>query len=470
MLKNFITAQLKESEMDPSIFKAYDIRGVYPDQITEEDAWKIGWAAARFLRSLLRGYERGQASSQAICVARDMRKHSLSLCKALVDGMRATGTNVIDIGMIDTPQMYFAINHIGTCGGVQVTASHNPAKYNGFKVSGLQAKPVGIDTGLKDIEHIAMALPHTKGKVTGTVEQRDLTEEYKNHVLKFLRPNIRRLKIAVDASNGMAGKMVPAILSNVPIDIIPLNFEHTGIFKHEPNPLIEENLSELKASVRKNKCDFGICFDGDADRLIMVDEKADTISCDLLTALMAPYFLKTNPKSTVVYDLRSSLVVSEEILKYGGIPRRERVGHAFMKKALRDSHGVFGGELSGHFYYRDNYWTDSGLITLVHVLNIISDAKVPVSELIKPLRRYFNSGETNFKVDDKQTKMDELAKRYADAQIDHLDGITIRYKDWWFNCRPSNTEPLLRLNIEAKTKELLDEKFAELSKMLGKPV
>ena len=469
MLKNFITAQLKESEMDPSIFKAYDIRGVYPDQITEEDAWKIGWAAARFLRSLLRGYERGQASSQAICVARDMRKHSLSLCKALVDGMRATGTNVIDIGMIDTPQMYFAINHIGTCGGVQVTASHNPAKYNGFKVSGLQAKPVGIDTGLKDIEHIAMALPHTKGKVTGTVEQRDLTEEYKNHVLKFLRPNIRRLKIAVDASNGMAGKMVPAILSNVPIDIIPLNFEHTGIFKHEPNPLIEENLSELKASVRKNKCDFGICFDGDADRLIMVDEKADTISCDLLTALMAPYFLKTNPKSTVVYDLRSSLVVSEEILKYGGIPRRERVGHAFMKKALRDSHGVFGGELSGHFYYRDNYWTDSGLITLVHVLNIVSDAKVPVSEIIKPLRRYHSSGEINFKVDDKQTKMNELAKRYADAQIDHLDGVTVRYKDWWFNCRPSNTEPLLRLNIEAKTKELLDEKFAELSKMLGKP-
>ena len=456
--------------MDPSIFKAYDIRGVYPDQITEEDAWKIGWAAARFLRSLLRGYERGQACSQAICVARDMRKHSLSLCKALIEGMRATGTNVIDIGMIDTPQMYFAINHIGTCGGVQVTASHNPAKYNGFKVSGLQAKPVGIDTGLKDIEHIAMAMPHTKGKVTGTVEQRDLTEDYKNHVLKFMRPNIRRLKIAVDASNGMAGKMVPAIFNTVPIDIIPINFEHTGTFKHEPNPLIEENLSELKASVRKNKCDFGICFDGDADRLIMVDEKADTISCDLLTALMAPYFLKTNPKSTVVYDLRSSLVVSEEILKYGGIPRRERVGHAFMKKALRDSHGVFGGELSGHFYYRDNYWTDSGLITLVHVLNIISDAKVPVSELIKPLRRYFNSGETNFKVDDKQAKMDELAKRYSDAQIDHLDGITVRYKEWWFNCRPSNTEPLLRLNVEAKTKELLDEKFAELSKMLGKSV
>jgi phosphomannomutase len=456
--------------MDPSIFKAYDIRGVYPDQITEEDAWKIGWAAARFLRSLLRGYERGQASSQAICVARDMRKHSLSLCKALIEGMRATGTNVIDIGMIDTPQMYFAINHIGTCGGVQVTASHNPAKYNGFKVSGLQAKPVGVDTGLKDIEHIAMALPHTKGKVTGTVEQRDLTGDYKNHVLKFLRPNIRRLKIAVDASNGMAGKMVPAIFNTVPIDIIPLNFEHTGTFKHEPNPLIEENLSELKASVRKNKCDFGICFDGDADRLIMVDEKGDTISCDLLTALIAPYFLKTNPKSTVVYDLRSSLVVSEEILKYGGIPRRERVGHAFMKKALRDSHGVFGGELSGHFYYRDNYWTDSGLITLVHVLNIVSDAKVPVSELIKPLRRYFNSGEINFKVDDKQAKMDELAKRYSDAQIDHLDGITVRYKEWWFNCRPSNTEPLLRLNVEAKTKELLDEKFAELSKMLGKPV
>jgi phosphomannomutase len=204
--------------------------------------------------------------------------------------------------------------------------------------------------------------------------------------------------------------------------------------------------------------------------MMMVDEKADTISCDLITALMVPYFLQKSPKSTVVYDLRSSMVVAEEVLKYGGTPRRERVGHAFMKKALRDSRGVFGGELSGHFYYRDNFYADSAAITFVHMLNIVSAASVPVSELIKPLRRYFNSGEMNFEVEDKKAKMEELAHIYRDAQIDYLDGVTVRYKEWWFNCRPSNTEPLLRLNVEAKTEELLAQKLAELEKYLGKPV
>jgi len=455
--------------MDSAIFKNNDIIGIYPDQLNEEDAWKIGCATARFLRSLLRGYERGQAASQSLCVGRDMRTHSESLAKALIDGMNSTGTNVIDIGMIDTPQMYFAINHLGTCGGVQVTASHNPAKYNGFKISGLDAKPISKDTGLKDIEHISMALLHTKGKATGSVESRDLTDEYKKHVLKFLRSNVKKMKIAVDAYNGMAGKMVPAIFGKLPVKIIELNFEHNGQFKHEPNPLIESNLAELKAAVKKSKCDFGICFDGDADRLMMVDEKCDTIGCDLLTAMMVPYFLEKEPKSTVVYDLRSSRVVVEEIIKHGGTPRRERVGHAYMKKALRDSHSVFGGELSGHFYYRDNFYADSGVITLVHVINILSKASGPISELISPLRRYYNSGEMSFTVENKQAKMDELARRYSDGQIDYLDGMTIGYKDWWFNCRPSDTEPLLRLNIEAKSKELLDEKLAEIVGQLGEP-
>jgi len=456
--------------MDPGIFKAYDIRGIYPDQLNEEDAWKIGCAAARFLRSLLRGYERGLAASQSLCVGRDMRTHSESLVKALIDGMNSTGTNVIDIGMIDTPQMYFAINHLGTCGGVQVTASHNPAQYNGFKISGLDAKPIGGDTGLKDIEHIAMALLHTKGNVTGSVESKDLTAEYKKHVLKFLKSNVKKLKIAVDASNGMAGKMVPALFDKLPVKIFELNFKHDGKFKHEPNPLVERNLAELKKMVKKNKCDFGVCFDGDADRMMMVNEKGDTIGCDLMTALMAPYFLEKEPKSTIVYDLRSSRVVAEEIINHGGTPRRERVGHAFMKKALRDSHAVFGGELSGHFYYRDNFYADSAMITLVHVINIISETNAPISKLISPLQRYSSSGEINFEVENKQAKMDELTRRYSNGQLDHLDGVTIQYKEWWFNCRPSNTEPLLRLNVEAKTKELLDEKLSELTEQLGKPV
>jgi len=422
------------------------------------------------LRSLLRGYERGQANAQCLCVGRDMRTHSESLAQALMEGMNSSGANVIDIGMIDTPQMYFAINHLGTCGGVQVTASHNPAKYNGFKISGMRARPVGVDTGLKEIKHIATALIHTKGRVTGSVEKYDLTADYKNHVLKFLNLSIRPMKVAIDASNGMAGKMVPIIFNDLPIKIVPLNFQHTGRFRHQPNPLIEKNLAQVKAALKKNKCDFGICFDGDGDRLMMVDEKGRTIGCDLMTALMAPYFLKKQPKSTIVYDLRSSLVVTEEIIKNGGTPRRERVGHVFMKKAMRDSHAIFGGELSGHFYYRDNFCTDSGLITLVYILNIVSEANLLLSELVAPLRRYHSSGEVNFIVDDKQTKMDELAAKYRDGEIDYLDGVTVRYKDWWFNCRPSNTEPLLRLNVEAKTKELFKEKFGEIEKQLGKPV
>jgi phosphomannomutase len=456
--------------MDSAIFKAYDIRGIYPEQINEEDAWKIGCAAARFLPSLLYGYERGQPNSQKLCIGRDMRKHSEPLAQALSEGIRATGISVIDIGMIDTPQMYFAINYLSTCGGVQVTASHNPAKYNGFKISGYGAKPIGVDTGLNDVRHIATALIHTKGKPTGKVERLDVTNEYKNHVLKFVDSKVAKLKVAIDASNGMAGKMVPLIFGNLPITIIERNFEHSGKFKHPPDPLVEKNLTQVKTAVRKHKCDFGVCFDGDADRMMMVDEKGVNISCDLMTSLLVSYFLRKYPNSTVVYDLRSSRVVVEEIIKNGGTPRRERVGHAFMKKAMRDSHAIFGGELSGHFYYRDNYYTDSALITLVHILNLLSEAKKPLSEMIEPLRRYHTSGEKNFKVEEKQDKIEELARRYNDGHIDRLDGLTVGYKDWWFNCRPSNTEPFLRLNVEAKSGELLNEKLSEIEQILGKPV
>ena len=456
--------------MDPAIFKAYDIRGIYPDQIDEETTWKIGHATAKFLPSLLRGYERGQANCQSICVGRDMRTHSESLAKALIEGMNAAGANVINVGVIDTPQMYFAINHLGTCGGVQVTASHNPAKYNGFKVSGLGARPIGVETGLSEIKHIAMALLHTKGRIDGSVENYDMTNAYKQHVLKFLSNKIKPLKIVIDASNGMAGKVVPEIFGDLPIEILPLNFKHDGTFKHEPNPLVEKNLSQLKATVKKEQADLGICFDGDADRLITVDEKGKTIGCDLLTALMVPYFLGKSPKSTIVYDLRSSWVVREEIIKYGGTPRRERVGHSFMKKTLRGARAVFGGELRGHFYYRDNYFADSGMITLVHLLNILSAAKSPISKLMKPLRRYYSSGEINFEVEDKKGMMEKLAKKYSQGQADDLDGVTVMFKDWWFNCRPSNTGPLLRLNVEAKSKPLLDKQFKEFEAILGKPV
>jgi phosphomannomutase len=253
------------------------------------------------------------------------------------------------------------------------------------------------------------------------------------------------------------------------MEIVDINFEHTGKFKHDPDPLKAKSLCQIKAAVKKEACDFGVCFDGDADRMIMIDENGDTISCDLLTAFLVPYFLRKKPKSAVVFDVRSSRAVMEEIIKHGGTPRRERVGHAYMKKAMRDTHAVFGGELSGHFYYEENFYADSALITLVHTLNVVSEKDKPMSEQIQPLRRYHNSGEINFRVEDKQVKMEELTRRYGDGQIDHLDGVTVGFKDWWFNCRPSNTEPLLRLNIEAKTKELLDEKLAEIESQLGTP-
>ncbi len=456
--------------MDPAIFKAYDIRGLYPDQLNEDAAWKIGYASAQFLRSLLRGYERGQVNAQSICVGRDMRTHSEPIARALIKGMNATGANVIDIGMIDTPQMYFAINHLGTCGGVQVTASHNPAQYNGFKISGLDAKPVGENTGLLDIKHIATALLHTKGVDTGSVEKYDLVQDYKQHVLKFLDNDIKPLKVAIDASNGMAAKMVPALFGDLPIEIVAINMTYDGIFKHEPNPLVEDNLTELKELILSSGADVGVCFDGDADRLMMIDEKGESISCDLTTALMVPYFLKDNPGSAIVYDLRSSWVVQEEILANGGTPRRERVGHSFMKKTLRDSHAVFGGELSGHFYYRDSFYADSGMVTFAHMLNILSRTDKPVSELIAPLRKYYASGEINFKVEDKDAMIKELKVKYGDGEIDDLDGLTVQFKDWWFNVRPSNTEPFLRLNIEAKSEDLLSKQLGSLKELLGEPV
>ena len=452
--------------MNAAIFREDEIEGVYPDQLGEEDMWKIGHAAARFLPSLMSGYERGQGGL-AICVGRDMRTHSESLAAATIEGVRSAGVDVIDIGMIDTPQMYFAINHLGTCGGIQVTASHHPAQYNGLKVSGRGAIPVGGDSGLKDIQHRAVAMPHTKGKPTGRLKKEDLTAAYKKHVLQFLSPRVHDKKIVIDASNGMAGKMVPLLFGDVPIEIIDINFEHTGKFKHDPDPLKEKSLVQLKSTVKRLKCDFGLCFDGDADRMMMVDEKGGTVGCDLMTALLVPYFLAKRPKSVVVYDLRSSRVVMEEIIKYGGTPRRERVGHAFMKKTMRDSHAVFGGELSGHFYYADNFCADSAFITMVHILNVVSERGKPVSELITPLHRYSGSGGINFKVEDKEGKMEELVRRYSDGQADRLDGVTVGFKDWWFNCRPSNTEPLLRLNVEAKTPELLESKLAELEAAVG---
>jgi len=452
------------------VFKAYDIRGIYGEEVTEDLAWKIGHASGQFLRSLLSGYERGQASSNRVVIGHDMRPHSEPLSAALTEGITSSGAGCIDIGLCDTPMIYFAINHLGTCGGVQVTASHNPIQYNGFKISGVRARPVGGNTGLNEIKHIVTTLRRMPASASVAPAQKvDLWAEYRKHVLKFFRMP-RKLKVVVDASNGMGGKMFPAIFDGTDLDIIPLNFEIGGEFAHPPNPLVEANLQMTKDAVLEHGADLGICMDGDADRCMFVDETGQTVRCDLMTALLARYFLKDNPGAMVVYDLRSSKVVAEEIRAAGGVPRRERVGHAFMKKALADGHGVFGGELSGHFYFRDNFNCDSGAIAFASAVTVISSQQLPFSELVAPLKKYSHSGEINFTVQDKKAKMDEIAEKFSDAQVDWLDGVTCTYPDWWVNVRPSNTEPLLRLSLEAETEDQMKDKVSMMKGLLGEPV
>ncbi len=452
------------------VFKAYDVRGTYPDQLNEDIAYQIGHAAATFLRSALRGVARGESAAGTIVVGRDMRKSSLSMAAALIDGARAAGSPVFDIGMVDTPQVCFAINHLNACGGVQVTASHNPAHYNGFKISAARGAPVGVDTGLADIRQMASAVTRTAVDHPPPLEKCDLSEVYREFICGYLQPP-RPMKVVIDASNGMAGRWLPILFGEVAqLQLICLNMEHKGEFVHEPNPLVDANVQQTRDEVLATGADFGVCFDGDADRLMLVDEKAQIVRCDMTTALLAGEFLRREPGSTIVYDLRSSRVVAEEIRAAGGHPRRERVGHAFMKKALAESKGVFGGELSGHFYFKDNFYCDSGMLAFVHVVNVLTSTGKPLSELIAPLKRYAASGERNFENEDKDATITHLAEVFKDGKIDFLDGVTVQYEDWWFNVRKSNTEPLLRLNLEADTPELMNEKVELVGKELGTPV
>jgi phosphomannomutase len=459
--------------MIEKIFKAYDVRATYPNPLNEETAWKVGHATAQFLkrsRQNIPGDQRVKREDTVV-VGRDMRPHSPDLSKALIDGIRSVGLNVVDVGMIDTSFIYFAINHLDAVGGVQTTASHNPINYNGFKISGPRARPIGQSSGLDDIKRIAMQLRVGQTGLKGGYEEIDLWGPYRTHVLKFLDLK-RKVKVVVDGCNGMAGKMVPKVFDGVKnLEIIPLLFEITGTFTHDPNPLVEANLAMLKEDMRRQRPDLGVCFDGDADRCIFLDEKERMIGCDLITALLARDFLKRpeNKGSTIVYDLRSSHVVQDEVKAAGGVPRRDRVGHAFMKKTLAETKGVFGGELSGHFYFRDNFYADSGAIAFARVLSVLSEQPGALGALIDPLKRYFQTGEVNFQVEDKDGKIRELADVYKNGNVDYLDGITVQLKDWWFNVRKSNTEPLLRLNLEANTRELMEKKFAELKKILGEP-
>ncbi|HEX9940723.1 MAG TPA: phosphomannomutase/phosphoglucomutase [Thermoanaerobaculia bacterium] len=445
------------------IFKAYDVRGIVPKQLNEEIAREIGLAFQHVLDT------EDRANGNAVVVSRDMREHSPGLERALIDGLTAGGLDVVEIGLATTPMNYFAISKLGAAGGVQVTASHNPAQYNGFKFSRHGARPVSGDHGIALMEEKVRSGDLPRAAQPGTISQADVKEDYRKHILSFLHDG-RRLKVAVDAANGM-GTIDRPILEAMGIDLVPLYFELDGRFpNHEANPLREENLRDLQRAVREQRTDLGVAFDGDSDRAAFIDETGQPIGSDLMTGLIAGELLKRGPGKAVLYDLRSSRAVAEYIQENGGIPVRERVGHSFMKATLRRRDGIFGGELAGHYYFRDHSYADCPMLAVVEVLNLLRSSGKTLSELVRPLKRYAKSPEINFEVEDKPGKMDELARRYSDAQIDHLDGITISYPDWWANVRPSNTEPFLRLVLEASTPEELKRREEELIAILGEPV
>ncbi len=441
-----------------SVFKAYDIRGVYGTQIDAGLAEKIGRAFT------------AEVKPRAVVIGHDMRPCAPEIAHALIRGLVGTGVEVVHIGLCSTPVLSFALGRGGFDGGIMVTASHNPAEYIGMKLARKAAVPIGRDTGIAAIEgriRGGQLPPDTTRK--GHVREGSYTDEYVEMVAKHARFG-RRLKVVVDAGNGMGGWEFPLVARKLDLDVTPLYFELDGSFpNHEANPLDHETLGDLEKRVRSEKADLGIAFDGDADRAGFMDEKGGVITNDLATALMAADIL-AREKGPVVYDLRSSRALPEEIRKHGGTPVRGRVGHSFMKQAMREHGCVFGGEYSGHYYFRENFNTESASLAVVSMCNIVAASKKPVSSLLKPLRRYLQTGEVNFRVEDKDAKMKEIEAAFKDAEIDWLDGVTVQYKDWWCNVRPSNTEPLLRLNLEANTKAAFEKQKKRVFEILGEPV
>jgi phosphomannomutase len=449
------------------IYKAYDVRGIYPTEIDEAIARKIGLA----FQHLLDDEDRAHGGTKVV-VSRDMRPSSLPLAAALIEGLTAAGLDVIDIGLATTPMNYFAIGHLGAAGGIQVTASHNPAEYNGMKLSKHEARPVSGDHGIPLLEQKVTAGDLPVAARPGRVTTADVFAAYQRHVLSFLRrpAGARPLKVVIDAANGM-GTIDRPIFEAMGIEVVPLYFELDGTFpNHEANPLVLANLRDLIAKVRETGADLGVSCDGDYDRSAFIDETGEPVGSDLVTGLIAGELLSREPGKHVLYDLRSSRAVAEYIREHGGIPVRERVGHSFMKATLRRHEGLFGGELAGHYYFRDNYYADCAVLAVVEVLNLLWHSGQRLSALVAPLRRYAKTPETNFVVADKEGTIRKLAAQYADAEIDYLDGITIQYPDWWCNVRPSNTEPLLRLVCEAATPELMAARRDELVALIGPPV
>ncbi|MFT4840070.1 MAG: phosphomannomutase [Planctomycetota bacterium] len=442
-----------------SIFKAYDIRGLYPDQIDAKTAFRIGAAMVRFL------------SAKRLVVGRDMRTMAPEIADAVIDGMMSQGCDVVDIGLASTPMVYYGIGKIECDGGMVVTASHNPKQYIGFKMCRAEARPLSGDNGIKDIEEMVLNADLSPVGEKGKREQVDLMEDWCAHIAGFAR-DIKPMKVCVDYANGMGANESPNIFKRIPgLEIISLYEELDGTFpNHEANPLKESNLDDVRALVKKHGATLGLAFDGDADRCAFVDNEGRTVHADLITVMLARGMLQRHPGKGIIYDLRSSKVVKEEILRLGGRPVRERVGHSFMKETMRKTDCIGGGELSGHFYFAENYFTDCGVLAAIEVLNQLSAEGTTLKESADPLRKYFGTGEINFQVEDKDALMKQIEERFKDGEVDHLDGVTATFSDWWVNVRPSNTEPLLRMCLEADTQELMEQKRDEVFAVLGTPV
>ncbi|MDI6739306.1 MAG: phosphomannomutase/phosphoglucomutase [Candidatus Edwardsbacteria bacterium] len=444
----------------PKIVKAYDIRGLYPAEIDEAQTRDIGRALVDYLQC------------RQVAVGRDMRASSEPLFDALAQGIARQGAEVIDLGLVSTDGLYFAVGKYGYDAGVMITASHNPKEYNGLKFCKKDAVPLSGDEGLSQMRDLVNKSEIRNPKSEGIVTRRNIDQAYIDYCLSFIDPKkLKPFKIAVDAGNGMAGKTVPPLFKKAPGTLVPLFFELDGNFPNHPaSPIDPENIKALQDTVLAEKCDMGAAFDGDADRMFLVDEKGKALAGSDVAALAARMLLKKNPGSAILYNAICSRCVRETVEKYGGRPVRSKVGHALIKPLMRQENAIFGGEHSGHFYFRDFWFADSGLIAFLVCWQLISEESKPLSTLVAEVDPYVRIPETNSTVADNKAKLDQLEEVYKlkGAKLDRLDGLTISYPDWWANVRPSNTEPLLRLNIEATNQALLMEKRQELLTIIRK--
>ena len=439
--------------LEPKVFKAYDVRGIHPIELDEEGAYAIGRAYTEIFEP------------RAIAVGRDMRLSSPSMAEATMAGAADGGADVADVGLVGTEMVYFAVGALGLDGGIAVTASHNPKEYTGMKIVRRGALPVGGDSGLLEIRERARD-GFAESPVRGRIRAEDLYPRFVERVLSFVDiGSIRPLRVVIDAANGMAGAMLPPILDRLPVDAVRCYFEPDGSFpNHEPNPLLPENREFIVAKVREERADLGIAFDGDADRCFFVDDAGEFVPGDFVTALLAESMLEKEPGAKVIYDVRASWAVPATVERAGGIPLVNRVGHAFIKHRMRDEDAVFAGEVSGHYYFRDFSQADSGTIPALLMLELVSKKGRPLSEILRPFReRYFLTGELNTRVADVPLKLQEVKERFGrEGTISHIDGLEIVADRWHMNLRPSNTEPLLRLNLEALDRDLMERKRDEV--------